>query len=271
LNERNFTFHNYIPGGPPEVNYIRYSTYDINDGRQSLGIQNSFSFIQEGKNGEDSLDNINRRANGQALGMFGFLEFVYSQKDFIKSMIYEERDKLIHGNVPEKVAIQMEHVSNGEKLIVLLRSVYTNTDSLITVTDFRPIVKSIYDVERPMGYLIPKNLPELNDWAARQNLVISDFDFTNGYDLQRYFVSEIDSIDFEGDTVVNPAVELKEIQNEIKHNEYFFIPTSQLKNNLIVTALEPKSILGLVTYKQYAHLLKAGESFPVLRVVNKNK
>ena len=271
LSDRNFTFHNYIPGGPPEINYIRYSTYDINDGRQSLGIQNSFSFIQEGKNGEDSLDNINRRANGQALGMFGFIEFVYLQKDFIKSLIYEERDKLIQGNVSEKVAIQMEHVSNGEKLIVPLRSIYTNTDSLITVTDFRPIVKSIYDVEIPIGYLIPKSLTELYDWSVRQNLNITDFNFTNDYDFQRYFVSEIDSIDFEGDTVVNPAVELKEIQNEIKRNEYFFIPTSQLKNNLIVTALEPKSILGLVTYKQYAHLLKAGEYFPVMRVVNKNK
>ncbi len=64
LNERNFTFHNYIPGGPPEINLIRYSTYDINDGRQSLGIQNSFSFIQEGKNGKDSIENIQKRAEG---------------------------------------------------------------------------------------------------------------------------------------------------------------------------------------------------------------
>jgi hypothetical protein len=271
LGDKNFTFHNYIPGGPPEVNYIRFSTYDINDGRQSLGIQNSFSFIQEGKNGEDSLDNINRRADGQALGMSGFLEFVYSQKDFIKSMIYEERDKLIQGKVPEKVAVQMEHVSNGEKLIVPLRSIYTNTDSLITVTDFRPVVKAIHSVERPIGYLIPKKLTELYDWAVRQNLVISEFDFTQDLIIQKYFVSEIDSIDFEGDTVVNPAVELKEIQNEIKPNDYFFIPTSQIKKNLIVTALEPKSILGLVTYKQYAHLLKANEYFPVLRVVNQSK
>ena len=35
---------------------------------------------------------------------------------------------------------------------------YSNTDSLITVSDFRPVVKSIYDVERPIGYLIPKNI-----------------------------------------------------------------------------------------------------------------
>ncbi|MFI5237893.1 MAG: hypothetical protein ACHQLA_08145, partial [Ignavibacteriales bacterium] len=271
LNERNFTFHHYIPGGPPEINLIRYSTYDINDGRQGLGIQNSFSFIQEGKNGKDSIDNIQRRAEGQATGMMGLLEFVYSNKDRIKSLVKGERSKLISGEVSDSVAIQMEHVSNGNKLIVSLRSMYTNTDSLITVTDFRPVVKSIYDVERPLGYLIPKSVTELYDWAVRQNLIISDFDFTQNQVIQEYFVSEIDSMNFEGDTIVNPTVEVREAQNELNPDEYYFIPTNQLKNNLIVIALEPKSMLGLVTYKQYEYLLRAGEYFPILRVVNKNK
>lgn len=269
LNERNFTFHNYIPGGPPEVNYIRYSTYDINDGRQSLGIQNSFSFIQEGKNGRDSIDNIQRRAEGQFHGLLAFLGFCSEHRDNIKSMVKEERSKLIFGEVNNSVAIQMEHVSDGEKLVVPLRSIFTNTDSLITVTDFRPVVKSIYDVERPIGYLIPKNITELYEWALRQNLTVSDLDFTQGYSFQQYFVSEIDSIDFEGDTVVDPVVELRDVKIKIKPDAYYFIPTKQLKNNLIVTALEPKSILGLVTYKQFAHLLKANEYFPVLRVANK--
>lgn len=267
LNERKFSFHNYIPGGPPEKYLIRYSTYDINDGRQSFGIQNSFSFIQEGKNGKDSLDNINRRANGQALGMMGFLEFLSQNKNRIKSFVNTERSKLIFGDISDSVAIQMEHVGNGNKLTVPLRSIYTDTDSLITVTDFRPVVKSIYDVERPIGYLIPKNLTELYDWALRQNLIISPFKFTADQSTQEYYVSEIDSIDFEGDIVVNPVVELREVK--INPDDYYFIPTNQLKNNMIVTALEPKSILGLVTYKQYAHLLKAGEYFPVLRVVSK--
>ena len=229
----------------PRSNLIRHSTYDINDGRQSLGIQNSFSFIQEGKNGRDSIDNIQRRAEGQATGMMGFLEFVYSNKDEIKSLVIGERDKLISGEINDSVAIQMEHVRTGKKLIVSLRSIYSNTDSLITVSDFRPVVKSIYDVERPLGYLIPKSLTELYDWAVRQNLDISDFDFTQDQVIQEYFVSEIDSIDFEGDTVVNPEVELKVFRNKINEQDYYFIPTNQLKNNLIVTALEPKSMLGL--------------------------
>ena len=269
FKERGFTFHNYIPGGPPEVNYIRYSTYDINDGRQSLGIQNTFSLIQEGKNAKDSIDNIQRRAEGQFQGMLAFLGFCSENKDKIKSMVSEERDKLILGEVNDSVAIQMKHVTNGEKLVVPLRSIYTNTDSLITVTNFRPVVKSIYNVKRPIGYLIPKNLSEIYNWAVRQNLVISDFNFTQGHIIQEYFIDEIDLIDFEGDTVVNPVIDLRDVTNKIVSGEYYFIPTNQLKNNLIVTALEPKSILGLVTYKQYAHLLKANQYFPVLRVVNK--
>ncbi|MCX6267360.1 MAG: hypothetical protein NTW16_08400, partial [Bacteroidetes bacterium] len=52
---------------------------------------------------------------------------------------------------------------------------------------------------------------------------------------------------------------------------YIFIPTSQLKGNLLILALEPKSMLGLVTYPKYAPLLKSGQPFPVLRVMkNRN-
>ncbi|MCZ7613603.1 MAG: hypothetical protein M5T52_08715 [Ignavibacteriaceae bacterium] len=201
--------------------------------------------------------------------MLGFLEFVFSYKNKIKALVNEERSNLISGKVSDSVAIQMEHVSNGEKLIVPLRSIYTNTDSIITVTDFRPVVKSIYNVERPLGYLIPKDLPELYDWAVQQNLIISELTLSQDRLIQEYFISEIDSIDFEGDIVVNPTVELKDARYKIKPEDFYFIPTNQLKNNLIVTALEPKSILGLVTYNQYAHLLKANEFFPVLRVVIK--
>jgi len=269
LNERKFSFHNYIPGGPPDINLIRHSTYDINDGRQSLGIQNSFSFIQEGRNGRDSLDKIWRRTDGQAFGMFGFLEFVYSQKDIIKNMVHEERNKLIQGNLLEKVAIQMEHVKTGKNLDLSLFSLNTNSDTVIIVNDYRPMVKSIYDVERPLGYIIPKGITELYDWAIRQNLTITPFQLTPDKSIQEYYISSIDSIDFEGDTVVNPNVELREVVEKIIEEEYYFIPTNQLKNNLIVTALEPKSMLGLVTYKEFEHLLKAGEYFPVLRVVAK--
>jgi hypothetical protein len=271
LNDRGFSFFEYCPGGPPEINYIRRSTFDINDGRQSLGIQNTFSFIQEGKNGKDSLDNIKRRLEGQMTGMMGLVVFSYNHKDEIKNLVASEREKLEKAEVSNKVAIQLDHFSDGSKLEFPLLSYYSNKDTVITINNYRPVVKSLYDVERPEGYLIPKDLPELCDWANRQNLVLTSLENFSDFKIEQYFISEIDSTDFEGDTIVNPIVESREFRNQINPNDYYFIPSNQLKNNLIVIALEPKSELGLVTYKNFEHLLKKAKYFPILRVVNQKK
>ncbi len=270
FTKRGFSAFHYLPGGPPEVDYMRYSTYDINDGRQSFGIQNTMSFIQEGINGEDyNTDGIEHRVSGQMTGMLGLLEFSYDHKAEIKSLIAEERKKLIDGKLSDEVAIQYDHFSNGTKLELPLLSYYSNKDTIVTVNDFRPLVKSLYDVERPTGYLVPKSLTEIVEWTNRHSLVYSDYIKSKNDQIEQYYISKIDSIDFERDTILNPIVEMKKITEEICEDDYIFIPTSQLKNNLIVIAFEPKSMLGIVTYKKYEHLLKQGENYPILRVIVK--
>lgn len=268
LNERNFSMFEYSPGGPPGVDYIRHSTFDINDGRQSFGIQNTFSFIQEGLNGKDGfIDNIRRRAEGQMSGMFGFLEFCYNHKDEIKNIVKRERENLIDNNLPRNVAIQLDHFPNGSKLELPLVSYSTGKDTMVVVDDFRPVVKSLFDVERPKGYLIPKSNKDLVEWADRHSLKYFDYKKSNEDKIEQYYISKIDSIDFERDTIAIPIVETKEISNNLPEDNYIFIPTTQLKNNLIVIALEPKSELGLATYKKFEYLLKKGKDFPILRVI----
>ena len=269
FEERNFSYFEYSPGGPPEIDYIRHSTFDINDGRQSLGIQNTFSFIQEGLNGKDVfIDNIHHRAEGQMTGMLGLLEFAYKNKDEIKNLVSEGRKSLIENKVSDQVAIQLDHFSDGSKLELPMLSYYSNKDTVITVSDYRPIVKSIYDVERPKGYLVPKNLIEIVEWAERHELKYSDYKKSDDDKIEQYYVSGIDSMDFERDIIVDPMIEVKTIKNDLCEADYIFIPVNQLRNNMIVIALEPKSELGLVTYKQFEHLLKKGEIFPILRLVN---
>jgi len=266
LSDRQFSSFEYSPGGPPEINYIRHSTFDINDGRQSLGIQNTFSFIQEGMNGEDNLaGNIQNRARGQMTGMFSLLTFVNQNKNKIKNIVSGERKKLGNGsNTP--VAIQMEHVANGEQLNLPVYAYKTGADSVIVVNDFRPVVKSILDVDKPAGYLIPTQATELVKWAERHNLKLIPYQQSEKDKIQQYFISRIDSIDFEGDITVNPEVKLKEHDGSFKEEDYYFISTAGIKGYMIVTALEPKSELGLVTYRQFAAFLKAGDNFPVLRL-----
>jgi hypothetical protein len=259
----------YSPGGPPEIEYIRHSTFDINDGRQSFAIQNTFSFIQEGINGKDySADNLRHRAEGQMTGMRGLLEFTYQNKKKIKDMVTADRRELISRPTSTVISIQCEHTANGQKIDLPVLSYSTGIDTVLTVVDYRPVVKSLYDIGRPEGYLIPKKLKELTDWTDRQGIIHKPFTNTGLYKIEQYEISNIDSIDFEGDKIVNPEVNSAFLQTAVTADDYIYVPTSQLKGNLVAIALEPKSMLGLVTYKQFAHLLKPGGKFPVLRVVS---
>jgi hypothetical protein len=197
------------------------------------------------------------------------LEYVYLHKAEIKKMVAADRKALASGKSNPTVSIQSEHVSTGEKLTLPLVSYSAKKDTVVIVNDYRPLVKSITDVQKPEGYLIPKNSKELVEWTRTQGLTSSEFKKRGNQKIQQYFVQRIDSMDFERDIIINPIVESRDCMDAIVATDYLYIPTAQLKGNLIILALEPKSELGLVTYKQYAHLLKAGEMFPVLRVVKK--
>ena len=270
LSINNFSSSVYCPGGPPEIDYIRHSTFDINDGRQSFGIQNTLSFIQEGMNGTDTyIENLKHRAEGQKYGMRTLLDYVYEHKNKIKKMVAASRKALISGKSNAEVSIQSDHAGNGQKLTLQLFSYSTLKDTTVIVSDYRPVVKSVYDVTKPAGYLIPKANKELVEWVGKHDFVTADFNSKMAHKIEQYFIRGIDSIDFERDIIVNPTIETTNFSGEIDASGYIYIPTNQLKGNLIVLALEPKSMLGLVTYSQFAHLLKSGEVFPVLRVMGK--
>jgi hypothetical protein len=136
------------------------------------------------------------------------------------------------------------------------------------VKDYRPLVKSILDIKRPVGYMIPKSQTELIDWSRRHELTVDNVPSLKKFKIEQYQVNSIDSIDFETDIIINPVVSSSVITT-INPDDYVYIPVGQLKGNIVITALEPKSELGLVTYPSYRHLLKTGEKFPVLRVVKK--
>jgi hypothetical protein len=261
----------YTPGGPPEIRYIRHSTFDINDGRQSLAIQNTFSFILEGRNGEDDFaENIRHRTISQMTAIRGLLEYTYLNAARIKKLVMAEREKIISGKADEKVPVQLVHAPNGQKLELPVYSYHTCKDSVITVNDYRPVVKSILDVDMPQGYLIPVADKELISWAERQGFITERLKPDRSVKIEQYSIGAIDSIDFEGDMVINPVITKKEFSKTIDIDDFIYFPVSQIKGTILVIALEPKSILGLATYPQFAYLVKAGTTYTVLRA-EKNK
>ncbi len=260
LNENGFTFQEYILGGPPSVERMRHSTFDINDGRQSFGIMNSFSLILEGKNGKDSIDNIEHRAKGQLAAMKSFLNFVYENSDEIKDLVNAEREKLINGK--EKVSIRMEHVKGNENLDLNLRSVSTGNDTTIIVEEYHIEIKKILEVEKPLGYLINKGDSLLISFLKNHNVKFSD-EIPIEAKILEYQILQMDTVISEEIESLYPKVEVKE--TSINKDDYYFVPLNQLQSNLLVLALEPQSMLGLIQYEEFKFLRNTGK-YPILRV-----
>lgn len=268
ISSNGYSVFHYLPGGPVGIDYLRYSTFDINDGRQSFGIQNTLSFIQEGINGEDyNIDKIEQRAKSQMIGMLGLLKFSYDNKNKIKKFVTDERQKLIENHVEDKVAIQLEHISDGTRLKLKLFSYNSGEDTTVTIEDFRSKVRTLYNVKRPNGYLIPKELLNLKQWLDNHNLIYSNADLKIFKEIVAYQVDSVGKIDFERDTIINPYISEINVTNQIKMSDYYYIPLNQLKNNMIVIALEPKSMLSLYTYKNYSYLINTNQKFKILRVI----
>jgi hypothetical protein len=65
----------------------------------------------------------------------------------------------------------------------------------------------------------------------------------------------------------NKYPELSKEKIGIKNpSNYFYVPLNQLHKNMLVTAFEPQSMLGIVQYEEFEYLLKEGERYPVFRV-----
>jgi hypothetical protein len=266
LEEKGFSFNNYILGGPPGECRMRHSTFDINDGRQSFGILNSFSFILEGLNGKDAFaESIKHRAEGQAAAIEAFLRFGAENKNNIISLVKEQREKLASSAEGEDVTIRMEHVKGDKPLQLTLQSVYSGKDSVITVGEYHNEFSRILQVKKPAGYLLPKSDSRIKPFLDNHNIKYTGYNKEIEDKVFKYAVIAADAIELEETVIADPGIR-KEIVNNINSLDYYFVPINQMHSNMLVLGLEPQSMLGVVVYPQYSDWVTPGKDYPVLRV-----
>lgn len=261
LEKKNYSCFEYTLGSLPDGERLRHSTVDVNDGRQSFGIAGTFSLIIEGINGRDSTNNLERRAKSQYATALALLNMASDQYQTIDSLVKNARSNILADEKP--VSIRQEHFKSGEPLNYPLLSVKTGMDTIFYVEEFHPLVKSLLDVEPPLGYLIPKSDTLLVDWLLRSN-----FSYTTSYPKKgkpySYRIKQVIRGENEGISNFYPEVEKVASQN-IKMEDYYFVSTHQIYRDKIITALEPQAMYGLVYYPAFGHLLKASD-FPILRL-----
>lgn len=262
LNDRGFSFNEYVVGGPPNSERLRHSTVDIDDGRQSFGIQNTLSFILEGKNGKDyAVENIKHRSEGQAAAMLGLIGFVFDNADEIKSLIKTERERLINFSKP--VALRMEHTGNDETISLPVTTASNNKDTIIDVSNYHPVVENLLEVSSPDAYLLPKSDLMLMDFIEKHSITYSEV-LPELMKIEQYIITEIDSLILEDVKIADVQSTVQQISIKDLEGDYIVIPLNQLKRNVIVLAFEPQSMLGLIHYDRFRYLIDSQE-YTVLR------
>lgn len=261
-----YRFFEYILGHFPSGERLRHSTTDINDGRQSLGITNSLSFIVEGINGRDSLHNIKRRAESQMLVALEFCRYASQHAEDIKKLVEQQRAELLDAANKSAVVIRQKHFKpDNAALEFPLKKLSTNKDTVFYVSEYHSAVKPLLTIDPPKAYLIPKYNTELLEVLDRNHIKYIDYKITEQDSVLGYRITRIDTSVDEGLQNLYPKVEKgpATIRNEIG---YFLIPMNQLRRNKIVIALEPQSMFGLVNTEKFRYLIKQGQMYSILRL-----
>lgn len=168
-----YRFHEYVVGTPFDGERMRYSTTDINDGRQSFGIYQTLSFIQEGKRYGDVENKIKKRTVSQLVSLRHFLEIIASNASEIVRLVSQSRKQLLHSPLQQRI-IQMEHYPSAVDSVVIFPvfDLYQWKHTSMTLKPFHPVVKPRKSVREPVGYLIPDSLDGLIDLLKRHQIVM---------------------------------------------------------------------------------------------------
>ncbi|MFP4025396.1 MAG: M14 family zinc carboxypeptidase [Thiohalospira sp.] len=265
VEQSGYSFFEYTLGNFALGERLRHSTVDINDGRQSFGICNTLSFIVEGKNGRDSIFEIERRAKSQYLTAKSILKTSVLNIGEIDHIVKEARNKTKKSNQGEKASIRMDHFQGNDTLRYPLKSVKTRKDTIFMAQEFHNDVKSRLDIDIPKAYLIPVSDTILVEWLKRSNFTFYKYDTNKKDQIFRYKILNLHrSVDEELENYY-PEVAYEKINHEFLKEEYFAVPTHQFYKYKIVTALEPQAMYGIANYPYFEYLL-FDDYFKIYRV-----
>lgn len=265
IRNNGFSADEYIVGNLPDGERLRFSTTDINDGRQSFGIENTFSFLIEGINGRDSLFEIEYRAKSQYNAVSTLLKFISNNHELLKNNTIDARSRLINASEDDSIILRMEHFIGNKPLYYNLLSVRNNKDTTIVVENFCSVVKPLLTSKKPKAYLIPKSDTLLLSFIRRNNFIFKEYKKNKKEIVKQYKFNSFRTDTIEEQTVYTPSYELI-YNHDINESDYYYIPVNQLKSSKILLAFEPLSMYGLVNYKIFKYLINEGKNYPILRI-----
>jgi hypothetical protein len=253
---------------------VRYSTPDLNDGRNGPGIYETLSFIQEGASRHD-LATLEARTRWQYSGILGLVEAVKSNAAKVNSLVRTRRKELIRtarkmgsSNV---VHLRMEYVRDPKNPELPLKRFErgAGTEQKVVdevVTNWLPVVESRLSVPRAPGYLVPAALTAVVRTLQDHGIKFVALPRDTALEAEAYRVKELAPAAEDYLPPAKMVVERGRIRFSAKAGDYY-VPGDQPAANLIPGLLEPESEFGLIRYRAYGLVPAPGAEFPVVRTV----
>lgn len=266
LEGQGFTVHNYIVGTPRGV---RWSTADINDGRQGLAILHTLSFIYEGRRTLDPHGHLQRRATASRAGLEYLLRFSAEEGERIRRTVREARARARAGE-PARFHLATSRAPGDEPLRIPVEQV-TRQDQdwmvvdtvMVTIDPFRPRIVSERSTTLPCAYLVPGTRKDILSLLSRHQVKMHAVPVETELPAERMVIEGFESLELESLTPI-PVVSRRPEAYSTGEGDAL-VPTAQLRGLMVATALEPESMHGLIRYPRFQELAREG-LFPVLRV-----
>ena len=281
----------------------RYSTTDLNDGRNSPGIYETLSFIQEGASLHD-IKTLADRTRWQYFGLRFLSESIARHAEEIKNLVRKRRQELLTQaktySDSDLVHLRMKYARDENNPVLTIKA-FVRTPSpvrgvlksdkkagdvllssdvapysfpmeykveTVVVKNWYPLVKPVVSVPRPLGYIIPAKYQDVIPTLLKHSIEVQVLTADSIVAVETYQIADIVPSKYDYLPPQSISVEKTPAKILVKKGDYY-ISCAQPGANLIPCLLEPQTQYGLIRYWKYRLVPDKGSLFPFLRVIQK--
>ncbi len=261
LAKQGVSFSNYYKMDSPD-DTVRASTNAIGDGRQSLAILGSLSFILEGRGGRDMNSDLKRRVSRQLIAVENFLKFVNGRNVEIQSLVASEKKRIMESTDP--VALQMDYVCDGSRINMHMQMLDSGIDTVMQLP-YASTVKVLESVTRPQAYLVPKALNKVIEFLDLHGIYYIRTKRPVSLSVEIYSILDKTGAWMENKTFKLPRTAIRTDKINTEPGD-IIVPLNLRTGLMTVIAFEPASMWGLMQTEEFRALCRKGNDYPILRV-----
>ncbi|MGD2121333.1 MAG: M14 family zinc carboxypeptidase [Gemmatimonadota bacterium] len=267
LEPKEVQLRRYLVTDGPDARF-RFSTTALNDGRNSMGIYHSLSFLIEGRNGLTVESEIRERTRQQLETIKAFLGFFGANADEVRGLVERERAALTGEYLQSDVALVMDYVPDPARPTVTVGVIDIETGEKrdLVIEAFHPTVEATLRVTRPAGYLVPADLTDVLEVLHRHGIQVERSDGQTPATLETYRIEAVTPGQKEDKDYLQVEVSVSRENATLPEGEVV-VWCDQLATNLIASLLEPQSQWGLAPLPEFVDMLTVGEEYPIKRIL----